>query len=306
MMTLKPEDWNFLKGLYTANVSLAAPPHTTSLALALMVRSLHYNRFDCFLNARSLIIDPRVKCVGLPGSRSTIWRHFKSLVDSRLIFIKTLPAPYRAPKTRHCIINIPGFLSFLKAQLSTYSHKIDTRDMYLRLGSLFEKVKVYFKGRGWPLMSLTTQPKITTLMSEGLEKSRVARARKQAKRNQAGQFKAAWIQSQMREYCEEVGADFSDTWRGKEFGSARYWLDQCELQGKDPKAILYDVCLHWVRFRSDLTHEESGKPIRLPETVSFSKYFIYRREIESWLAVNRDAPVKSEPVEVITLKRINR
>lgn len=306
-MQLTKEDWFYLRIIFTGNLPLLTEPENFLIPISVSSHSLRFNRFDCYLTSAKLACDPGLMLFGMPGVRSTIWRRIQAVVKSNLIFSELLPASPRAPKTHHYVVNMPGILKFLLDTYALYEKRVAPNSSRLQVGSLLEKSKRHFRQEGWPMVSLERKPTISEGMEDGLRRSEQARKRQRARRDRSPKFKSVWIQSFMKECCEEAGVAFVDVWRDREAGSATYWVEQCELEGKDPRALLRLVCEHWIYFQKVLHHEESGNPIHLPDTVSFSKYFIYRREIESWIALNKEAPRKLTPVtEAIVMERIHR
>ena len=128
-------------------------------------------------------------------------------------------------------------------------------------------------------------------LTRGRTKSRDASGKSRAIR-QDEELSVRGILNQMQEYCDELGVRLNDFWTEKEYGCARNWLAYCKRDRLDPRKILYEVCKFWPRFKRGALINEDGTRILLPDAVSFSKYFAFRRQIGSWIEINRDAPYR--------------
>ena len=144
-------------------------------------------------------------------------------------------------------------------------------------------------------------------LPRGLTKSREASAKWKAIR-QEEELSVRGIIDQMQEYCDELDVRFHDVWTAKEFGCARNWLSYCRKAQVDPRKRLYEVCRFWPYFKRGALFRDTGKRIVLPDTVSFSKYFCYRREIESWIIINRDKPARFvfDEVQIVDVEAWSR
>lgn len=138
---------------------------------------------------------------------------------------------------------------------------------------------------------------ISEQYEKALAKNKQAREKRSAKKK-SKDLSVIWILDEMKEYCKELGIHLHDVWTAKDYGCAKNWLGYCARDGRDPRKVLYEVCKLWPYFKRGALFNDTGKGITLPDTVSFSKYFIYRREIGSWIEANRDRPSRLQIGEI--------
>ena len=143
-------------------------------------------------------------------------------------------------------------------------------------------------------MSTDMQNRIAKGLAKNLESVQRKKAKKKA---HSGDDATIWnLLDDMKQYCTEFNVTFHDTWGAREMGSARQWLNQCLKNNQEAKQILWDVCQFWSFFKRGSLFNDQGKEIVLPDTVSFSKFYIYRREICSWLAVHKNTISEQHPL----------
>lgn len=114
------------------------------------------------------------------------------------------------------------------------------------------------------------------------------------------------IQPVMRLYCDETGITYYDVWTKRDFGSAKNWLRYCKENGIRPRRQLRNVVWNWMRFRQGQLHNDDGKMIMLRETVGFTEYFKWRKQIDAWLTAHPlevQQPEASGPDEKIVWEK---
>lgn len=221
-------------------------------------------------------------------SRRSIFRIRDSLVARNLIeFIPVQTGLVRLGIYR---LNIPCILDKILLQPMDADTEV--------LLAIRRKVVAFWGMAGYSMreaaMSTDMQSKIAKGLAKNLES---AQRRKTKKKARSSDDATIWnLLDDMKQYCTEANITFHDTWGAREMGSARQWLNQCLKNNQDAKKILWDVCQFWSFFKRGSLFNDQGKEIVLPDTVSFSKFYIYRREICSWLAVHKDTISQQYPL----------
>lgn len=180
------------------------------------------------------------------------------------------------------LVNLPGILQVLRRLFEERGHPL-----WQEIKPVYEKVAADFtvlRGQeSVPVrVGMKQMTKVEEMLEEGLRVSQERRQRMMAKPTLA----AAEITQAMRMFCEEVGLTFSDIWTKREFGSAKNWLRLCESEGIRPRQQLRSVVRNWTRFRQGVLQNDEGRNITLRETVSFTEYFKWRRQIDAWLVAH--------------------
>jgi hypothetical protein len=135
---------------------------------------------------------------------------------------------------------------------------------------------------------------IEEAVKRGMEVSRVGREKRKL-RDKKRDLKPGMVRRLMVEYCAEFEIPYYDIgFTGRELRSAKNWLKYCREVGHDPREVLYEVCKFWRSFSKGAMIDDKGKQIVLPDTVSFWKYYQYRREIGSWIEANREHAGESD------------
>lgn len=203
--------------------------------------------------------------------------------------------------TKVYLLNLPGVISTWRSlcagRLPNWSE----------CNKIFEEVENDY-GEFYPEFDFTdveVNPKVMANMEGQLEKgfatSAKAKERKRLQRHARPQVRENDISPLMKEFCQEHGLTYVDSWTGKTKGSARNFLNYCTQEGRDPRNVLREVVEFWSRFRMDALKRDDGRYICLRETVSFSEYFAYRHHIDAWVASNRHlkTPEDSEQGEIL-------
>jgi len=149
----------------------------------------------------------------------------------------------------------------------------------------------------------------------GLEKCKeieeLRKSYNEGKKKQATKcMTAKTLRQKMVELCNEYEVTYYDSgFTKRDFGSAKTFINHCAKLNKNPVEELRLAIRLWSHFRLDLRADDD-KSIMLPETVSFRKFFQYRNEIGSWIAVNKDRAdemaerfAEYDTGEVINLRR---
>lgn len=135
---------------------------------------------------------------------------------------------------------------------------------------------------------------------------RVARSRRASIERQAmrkkGPLTVSAILIEMQGYCKELNVPLYHTWTNERaFRAAKSWLADCEKNRQDPREVLYEVCKFWTHFKSGVVHDAKGNLVTLPDTVSFSNFYLFREQIMAWIDSNRDAPSRFGEAKVVDL-----
>jgi hypothetical protein len=192
-------------------------------------------------------------------------------------------------------VNVPGIWKLLNR-----IYKKGKPDVVAHLNVLYRSIEDFDLMR-YPTIDVILTPqlekglmRVEDAIKKGIQVSRDGQSRRRQRRGQKD-LKPVLIRKTMVEYCEEFGVKYYDVgFTGKEYGSAKNWLNYCKSVGLDPRTVLFEVCKFWRSFSKGAMVDDKGKQIVLPDTVSFWKYYQYRREIGSWIEVNRDRKVESK------------
>ena len=111
----------------------------------------------------------------------------------------------------------------------------------------------------------------------------------------------------IKRLCEEHGEKFFDPAafdeQGKFLGSCRNFLKYWKKRDEDPREFLDKVVRYWSEFRTKRLKTALGFPITLPTTVSFTKFFLYRAEIEGWIKFAEKRKESELKVVVMPIQR---
>ena len=215
-------------------------------------------------------------------------REVRSMLRDRgLVFVTPTSKDRSAPS-----LYTPNFFGVTRAILKAHHPAQAIITDWDRLAKIFKNSKTDFQNMGLPydtpiMIQQNRFDAISEDAREMVKKSKVVLKRYLSTAG-AKPLTVNMISPWMKECCVDFEIDFYESsWTGKEYQSAKNFLKYCAKSDRDPRAVLRSVCQFWGRFRiGELTYE--GRPVVLPENRQLSKFFIYRREIEAWIAVNRN------------------
>jgi hypothetical protein len=258
-------------------------------------RSLRFGDYSVWVSARQFLTgDLEHGICGLVGwTGKNVSRVRGELKKKGLIFYSI---DYSEPQRPiQYTINVPGIWLTLRR---VYAH-VQNSDTQNCLRILHRSVH-HFTELGYrEVVNIKLDPKlekgimrIEDAIKEGVDLSKSGLSRRKEKRDKK-EVTAPMVPMLLREYCAELGVPYHELgWTNKEWRSAKNWLKYCKNGGYDPRKVLYDVCSFWKSFRTGIMVNDEGRQIVLPETVSFWKYYQYRREIGAWIEANRDRSIE--------------
>jgi hypothetical protein len=295
---LSAADWYLLREVISQSVPrfILGRSETSRMLMNFVIgRTLRYHRFSASIKVSQFLEGiPKAGAPPIPRTQSALWKARRLLMGSRVLeFI-----PYRNTFIQAGIyrLNLPGMLNELIKMLPV-GHEEHLRDIRNRIVGFWEKSGY----RGGPL---TMGKKFEKEEREALEQNRAAVERNYQKARKKNDLTTLWILDYMKACCDEAGHSFYDQWTGREFRSAKNWLKYCDTHSADPKKILREVCELWPYFKAGALVTVYGKKITLPDSVSFSKFYLFRDDICSWIEAHRDSPsrYKIGGIEVIDLR----
>jgi hypothetical protein len=156
---------------------------------------------------------------------------------------------------------------------------------------IFEKAEQDFERNFYPtdvgaLMEGVFMAEIEEMLKRG-EKQNVDGKKMRHMRQDAKELSVSLFVSYMKRLCEEYEVEFFDPGaldNQKRFlRSIKTFLGYWKKRSEDPREFLDKVVRHWSEFRTKQLKNVNGFPITLNTTVSFTQFYKYRAEIETWI-----------------------
>lgn len=153
--------------------------------------------------------------------------------------------------------------------------------------NLFSKIDKIWGDKRWAKRSVTLsggkKVKLEESIRAGKEKNERSKRKRIAKQS-AILFRPSWVLPTMKDFCDEYGQKMNLHWTGKDWGSARNFVEYCLRANEDPRELLRQIVQSWPRlFEGAIISVKTGRPIRFSKSVDFGQFFQFRQEVLDWM-----------------------
>jgi hypothetical protein len=281
---LSPEEASWLHSWIRKSSRLFCSNYLESLMLHFICdRTIHFKGLSERILSRHFeegIASPKYFHAGCGLSRKSVFNTKRALCDKGIIFLSD---------NSHYVINVSGIVKVL---IKDFSGAMSDKDLKIlsHVSELFDEEFPELSGKEVKVVHEVHTRMVETL-KEREEKDRIRkdREKKKIQTKKSDEVKVNDIFAILKEACSDYGLTFFDEWTGKTRGQAKNWLKYCKQHGLHPRTLLQDVVRLWSHFyERELFRLEDGSPISLHKVVSFSEFFIYRKEIALWIEANKN------------------
>jgi hypothetical protein len=192
-------------------------------------------------------------------------------------------------------INVWGILKFIMQAIADRIEVGGYEDISVikrleSIRSVFSKIDTVWSDKRWAKKGIVLpggkKVKLEDAVQAGKIKGDAAKRRRSSRMSLESvmAFKPTWVLPIMKGFCDDYGQKMNLHWTGKDWGSARNFIDYCLSANEDPRELLRQIVQSWPRFfEGAIMSVKTGRPIRFSKSVDFGQFFQYRTEVLDWL-----------------------